>query len=169
MLPKDLACRAFERNEVRELLLGSGSYAYKDRFSPAPGPTDITSILSGVEEFARLRPELDVDARLQRVLISLCDSPEGVLAVASAILFVASHRHRGTSPLQFDLDPVADAVRAWIRARSRYLPDIHRVAAEYFPSGFQDGLARLSELCTSYGGPEFALRSDSQPDADGGA
>lgn len=149
--------KAIAANNLINLILGDAPYAYRNKWSPAPGPTDLCDIYDyGICEYAELHSEYDMKNALQSLVPQLCRTNAGIYAVASIILIETNNCRRGRRCLQLDLQQIASELRQSIKVRQEALRTDMSLGGAGWPNGLLDDLRRLSRNTESIGGPSFA-------------
>lgn len=156
MGPYELVAEAVSRGEMEELLLGREPYAFRDRWSPAPGPTDLTTMwTSGICEYVKRNPSFDMKTELEKCFPRLCLSPEGIDAFSTLILMETSNQFRSQSLQLLDLDKAVALLRQAIRDHREELKSFQELGGAGEPEGLLDDLRRVSKVTVSHGGPGF--------------
>lgn len=151
--PDALAKKAVESGEIDRLLLAAPEYQFRSRWSPAPGETDLTELLVPMY---RLPDHAKVRAELLSALYRIMGEYEGLVPVASTILFEVGERKDGR-PLGLPIEDLAEKLSQSVEKYRVRLSHDKRASegADQWPDGLYGELKRLSRNSQSYGGPGF--------------
>ena len=153
--PEEIVKAALAKGELEKLLLGAPAYQYRSKYSPAPGNTDLTELLSVVYR------DLAADERglaaeiLLAALNKIVHTYEGLRPVASCILYEAGSQADRRPPLGLPLSELARALDASIQRYSDPLRADKTGEGYEWPDGRLGEFRRLSRNTVSLGGPSF--------------
>lgn len=150
--PIDLVKTAVAKGELDRMLLGEPQYWFQSKYSYAPGPTDVSSLIDAIYICTDDIDILSIRSEYIRALWAIVEKYEGIDAVSSAIFTEAYHRREQRLVLGIPLEELAERLRSTIaRGEDRLLSAPSWIG---FPSRFQD-IRQLSHTTTEYGGPAF--------------
>ncbi|HEX5324319.1 MAG TPA: hypothetical protein VFW40_11070 [Capsulimonadaceae bacterium] len=144
---------AVEANDLKALLLGETPYAYRDRFSPAPGPSDLTSIYSGMLEYAQNNPDYPMKEKIEQLIPDLLASIEGIDSVATILLCEFLDQIDKRPNLGLNVDQLAQQLKTAIRESQDDLRNYKLLGGWCWPEGLLDDLRRVSGNLVEKGGP----------------
>ncbi|MEN6449431.1 MAG: hypothetical protein ABFC96_02985 [Thermoguttaceae bacterium] len=152
---QEIVRKAIERDEVDLLLLGKPGYKFLPKWSPAPGDTDLTALLSALRGLVGKYPHGEIRDLLYRAIRKIVGTYEGLDPVACCLICEAVNRSEGKSSFELPVDEIAAELRQSIMAfRSRLERDKTGFGAEW-PDGMLGDLRRLSRNTEHKGGPSF--------------
>jgi hypothetical protein len=154
--------RALADDAVDELLLGRSGYNYLPKWSSAPGNSDITALLSAFVDGPLKGPSSQqASVRLRAAIERLTPTYEGLLAVASVVLFESLCLKRARGTLGIPLKDVALKLGESIaRFKTRLMEDRSGPGRDW-EDGMYGELRRLSQNTVALGGPAFASHETS--------
>src|SRR5579859_1844523 len=152
--PHRLAKEAVESRQVDKLLLGAPEYQYLPKWSPSPSNTDLTELLSAM--YVQENTE-QVKTELLRALRSIMTEYDGLVPVATVILFESVRKARGDRHLGLPLLELAESLSKSIEVYRDCLCRVKRASegADMWPDGLYGELRRLSRNTEKRGGPSF--------------
>jgi hypothetical protein len=153
--PETIVRAALAKDELDKLLLGAPEYQYRSRYSPAPGNTDLTELLSVIYDCFDAKAMETAKERLLKALYSFCDTYEGMDAVSTCILFETVRKSGGRPILGLPLEDLATRLQATIQAFEPRLRADKSGGGRHWPDGMLGDLRRLSLNTERYGGPPF--------------
>jgi hypothetical protein len=154
-LPNDIVRTALDKDELDLLLLGSPEYQFFDRWSGSPYNTDLASLLHALYLLSENGQEVRVRDSLLAAIKKIVDTYDGLLPVASCILFESGRQIRDEYTLELPLLDIAGELRQQIRVFAfRLMEDRSGVGAEWSDGRLGD-LRRLSKNTVERGGPSF--------------
>jgi len=147
--------QAYQRREIKELLNGEAGYSYTPKYSPAT-TTDLALLLPhGVYGFQKRNPEAGLPKLLEEAVTALAGEYEGLVSAASFLLIEALSRSKGTSPLQFALEPIAEVLRESIQNYRHRLEGDRAGPGHAWEDGLYGELRHLARNTIDCGGPDF--------------
>jgi len=148
--------QAIEAGQLKNLILGEAPYAYRNKWSAAPGPTDLGDIYEyGICEYAQRHPDYNVKSVIQNLVIELCNSNAGIYAMALIILSETYNFLNNKPCLHLDLRHIASQVNHAIVVRQESLKADMTLGGTGWPEGLLDEMRRLSKNTEEIGGPPF--------------
>lgn len=153
--PEDIVRKALEKDELDLLLLGKPGYQYLPKWSPAPGDTDVTSLLSALGGLVGEYPRAEIRDRLHRAIMKIVETYEGLDPVAHCLFFEAYDRSEGRPPLGLPAEEIAAELKQSIRVFSFRLEKDKTYNCGLLPDGRLGGLRQLSRTTERFGGPSF--------------
>lgn len=148
--------KAIEAGQLKELILGETPYAYRNKWSVAPGPTDLGDIYEyGICKYAQRHPDFNMRNVLQNLVPELCSTNAGLYAVALIILSETYNCVKNNSCLHLDLQQIASQVHQAIVVRQESLKADMSLGGTGWAEGLLDEMRRLSKNTEEIGGPAF--------------
>lgn len=156
--PYELTALAVTNQELDKLLLGLPPYEFRPKFSPSSTSTDLAILLpSGLYEFARRHPSENLSNILQKTLLELADTYEGIPAVASIILGETRGQFSGETPLKLDLHALAKVLSETINKHKETLRLDNSGEGWSWKDGRLGDLRNLSKNTVGLGGMGFCV------------
>ncbi len=154
--PYELTRRAIAENELPSLVLGNEPYIYRNKWSPAPGATDLGDIYDfGICEYANQHPSYDMKKAIEELTIVLCQSNAGIYATSIILISEVYNKTHGKSYLGLDLLKLANELRQAIFICRDSLSKDQSLGGFGWPNGLLDEMRRLSKNTEEIGGPAF--------------
>jgi len=148
---------AFQRDEVKNLLLGAPFYQINNRFAPLPRgvQTDISTVLTaGLYRLKNEDPSME--KQLIPALISISDTPLGIWTLASFIMLENDTRLDRAPILNINLEDLAKHLKNKIIEHKAELQNEHELLnGNNYKNGVLGELARLAKITTKDSGPSF--------------
>ncbi len=153
--PNEIVRTALAKGELEKLLLGAPEYQYRSKYSPAPGNTDLTELLSVIYRDLAAEERGPAAEMLLAALKKIVHKYEGLRPVASCILYEAGSQADHRPPLGLPLGELARALGASIQQYSSQLRADETGEGSEWPDGRLGEFRRLSRNTVSLGGPSF--------------
>jgi hypothetical protein len=147
--------RALSENALDRVLTGAPGYCYLPPRSPSPEATDIVDVLQAYYWIAEHNPDLNLGTHLLQVLSDLSNRYDGLLAIASSMLFESGQRKRQQYSLGISLDQLAILARKGVARWDRELRRDTSGTGLGFPDGRLGDMRRRSAIIVDNGGPGF--------------
>jgi hypothetical protein len=152
---KAIVRNALEKDELNLLLLGSPAYRFLPRLSPAPGNTDLTSLIGWLYEGVEHYTQDELRDRLYAAIKKIVGTYEGLDPVATCVLMEASRRHKGKLTLGLPLEESAAELRDSIENYRWRLMGDKTGEGSLWQNGLLGDFQRLSKNTKKMGGPSF--------------
>lgn len=154
--PLELTEFAIKNNELDKFLLGEPPYAYRDRWSSATAPNDVTTIFSaGIRPYAVLHPEAKIKEKIEDLIPVLSTTTDG-LDVLVSILFTETYaRSEGRTSLGINLENLSQILRKQVAKHADLLRQTFERGGLTNPEGLYGDFKRLSKTIAKHGGSEF--------------
>ncbi len=153
--PQEIVKAALANGELDKLLLGAPAYQYRSKYSPAPGNTDLTELLSVVYDHWDPADKKHVHEQVAKAVYAIIGTYHGIEPVAICVLLESLRAARGKPSLGLRLDDVAARLRASIDTFSEQLRVDKGGGGANWPDGRLGDLRRLSRNTEDLGGPSF--------------
>jgi hypothetical protein len=153
--PDDIVRKALQRDELDLLLLGEPEYQFLPKWSPAPGNTDLTALLSALRSLTGKYPSGEIRDRLYRAIKKIIGTYEGLDSVACCLICEAGDRSEGKPSFGLPMDEIAAELRQSIRVFAFRLEKDKTGVGAQLPGGRLECFRRLSKTTERLGGPSF--------------
>lgn len=145
--------RAFSENNVELLLLGKQGYSYMPKWSPAPGSTDLTAVLSVIYDTPLGYSNEEIVDKILYGLNRIISSYEGLFPAATIILIESLRLKQGRPILGLPLNEIATVLRqSIIEFKSKLITDKIGPGNQWEDGMFGE-LHRISNNIIDLGGP----------------
>jgi hypothetical protein len=141
--------KAISKGEVYELLMGKKDYGYLPKYSPSPGPTDITLVYDEIKEYGE-KNEYNIDKKIEQTFPKLCSTLDGMVTAASIIMLESGYYETGINK-----DRLAKMLQKSIKKCATKLNEGEGNEMKSSRHKKFEELKRLSMITKEYGGPEF--------------
>ena len=158
--PYQLVCQAFERNEIKELLLGEKHYGYKmdarNDYTAREEKTDLSVIHKNlIKYYLANNKNYIITEKIFNLLITFTETHWEITVLQDIIFSETLDRKNKYPTLDLDLNQLAERLKDIIHNKRAELMQEKLYGGRSFDYGMYESLTRGSAICIEHGGPAY--------------
>lgn len=153
----EIVSSALSKGELGKLLMGTPEYQFRSKFSPAQTDSDLTELLAVIYDGLDAQKREAARDALEKALLALADTYEGIEPLATCILLESLRRSDGRPTFGLPINDLAKKLQATIRKFDDRLRSDKSGGGRDWPDGLLGDMRRLSRNTERYGGPSFCM------------
>lgn len=150
--------KAFQNEEILNLIVGDGDYGSVPKYSPSPDKTDITLVYRGLCDYISDYPDNNYGSALQKELERLTAYKEAIEPIASLMVLEADTSK--TKRLGLDLERLSESLKMGLKENWNTLKIDKTGMGKGYENGKIGNLDRLNRLFRSRSGFSFMLPAE---------
>lgn len=151
----EIVKRAVRENHLDRLLLGKPEYSYLPKWSPAPGNTDLTTLLSFIYDEPLGISDEEIRDRLLNAVNRIISLYEGLFPVATIILIESLRLSDRRIILGLPLDEISSSLSKSIDEFKQRLSNDKTEYGMQWDDGMLGEMRRISNNIVELGGPKI--------------